>query len=307
MPRFLHRNNCINSNLVHGWSITQQMLSKMSGWNVFIKTCVKMGEGNDEGPISHPFKEYSRERFPSAIIPPTKAEKAHAELMKQQGELQTAPAQFVQAPQSVGSHVMIANPAAATVTPFDNTQYYAQQLQQQQQQLLLQHQQQLHLQHHQEQQQQMAMMYANTPMAMQQSQQVVPGMYYDVAPGQIQQQQQIQMQQYQSAEQQMQQQYMAHQPFNNYQQQTSILGMGGGGGQIPMGQYWDGSNGMGIVNNGMLPMASPYGMSMMQQQQQQPQQPPPLDPNRPTYAQNAIGVEVAMRERMAALLATRQR
>ena len=283
------------------------MLSKMSGWNVFMKTCAKFGDGDDNGPISHPFKEYSRERFPSAIIPPTKAEKALAEQMKQQGEPQMAPAQFVQAPQSIGSHVMIANPAAAMSSGgsyhADNTQYFAQQLQQQQQQQLLLQQQ--------EQQQQMAMMYAN-PMAMQQQpSQQVPGMYYDIAPGHMQQQQHMQMQQYQSVEQQMQQQYMAHQPYSQYQQQT---GMGGSsGGQVPMGQYWDGSNGMGMgmSNNGMLPMASPYGMSIMQQQQfqqqQQPQQPPPLDPNRPTYAQNAIGVEVAMRERMAALLATRQR
>ena len=277
-----------------------------------MNTCLKIGDGDDEGPISHPFKEYSRERFPSAIIPPTKAEKAHAELMKQQGAPQMAPAQFVQAPQSIGSHVMIANPAAASGgsyptadNSFPSPQYYAQQLQQQQQ-LLLQ----------QEQQQQMAMMYAN-PMAMQpQQQQVVPGMYYDAVPGQMQHQEQtMHMQQYQSAEQQMQQQYLAHQSYNNYQQQTGGMMMGGQGmvgGQLPMAQYWDGSNsmgmGMGMGNNGMLPMASPYDMSMMmQQQQQQQQQPPPLDPNRPTYAQNAIGVEVAMRERMAALLATRQR
>ena len=293
----------------------------MSGWNVFMNTCAKMGDGNDDGPISHPFKEYSRERFPSAIIPPTKAEKAHAEQMRQQGEPQMAPAQFVQAPQSIGSHVMIANPAAVmssgggsypttTDNTFSSSPYYAQQLQQQQQLLL---------QQQQEQQQQMAMMYAN-PMAMPQQQQsqsqppVVPGMYYDMAPGHIQQQH-MQMQQYQSVEQQMQQQYLAHQPYISYQQPTTGMSSGG---QIPMGQYWDSSNGMGVgmSNNGMLPMASPYGMSMMQQQQQQQQyqqfqsqsqQPPPLDPNRPTYAQNAIGVEVAMRERMAALLATRQR
>jgi hypothetical protein len=278
-------------------------MDKMKRWNIFFNTCMSMGEDDESGPISHPFKQYTRERFPGAIVPPTALEKAAAEAQKQQSMSTDPGAPYKPAPQSVGSMVMIANPAAtssssSTSTDATSMQYYA--LQQQQQQHLIQ------------QQQSMAMMYAN-PSAMQQQygQQPpqAPGMYYQET-----EQPSLQSMQQMPPQQQMSQQQLQMQ-YPGLQGQLGMSSAGQYAGYTPeQSQYlqqqlyqqqqsnpyqyppYDTSMTQG------LPTAMPYGFSADMGQPE----PPQLDPHRPTYAQNAIGVEVGKRERMAALLASRR-
>jgi len=249
-------------------------------WNVFMNTCASTGD--DDAVISHPFKPYTRERFPGAVLPPPTAEqRAAAEApaaAHQQPQPQPQPQPqlqggYVPAPQSVGSHVLIATAPSSSTSLSGHVM--PQQLQLYQQQL-----------------------YATAHNA-------PPGMYYqapdeagpaDTDPTYYPQYQQQQQQHYP--------QYAYPYPYQQPAQMQQAM-------MAPAAPF---------INPYAQPAYAP-GAYMYPTPYQYPyyptlQQPTATavptataaempDPHRPTYAQNIIGQEVAKRERIAALLSTR--
>lgn len=237
-----------------------------------MNTCVGIG---DEEPISHPFKPYTRERFPGAVIPPTNTERAATEAAAQQKQQQQPQSQ--QQPQQ--------------------QQQYQQQFQQPQPQ------------------------YAPALQSVGSNGLVAPvapslSSYADAYPGTMMPQQA-----------QLYQQLQQHSVPGTYYQQPAEM-LSGGSGSDAQSYY------------SYYPQQYQQQYQMQQQPQIQLQQPmytaeqygasftpyyyytypPPVaasvptataaevpDPNRPTYVQNVIGLELAKRERINALLSTRQR